>query len=135
MCSSTPSALSPPVTSRPSTAREEVRQSTELLECMEKDSGGELKELRVDGGAARSDLLMQIQSDFLRRRVVRPTNIETTAFGAAALAGLATGVWKSRDEFSAKWGVDRRFEPAQTDTSTSRALWDRAVDRTKGWIE
>jgi glycerol kinase len=108
-------------------------QSVELLECMEKDSGVELVELRVDGGAARSDLLMQIQSDFLQRKVVRPTNIETTAFGAAALAGLATGVWKSRDEFSASWGVDQRFEPSEMDLCKMRRRWDRAVGRTKGW--
>ena len=108
-------------------------QSVELLECMEKDSGVELVELRVDGGAARSDLLMQIQSDFLQRKVVRSTNIETTAFGAAALAGLATGVWKSRDEFSASWRVDQRFEPSEMDLSKMRRRWDRAVERTKGW--
>ena len=108
-------------------------QSVELLECMEKDSGVKLVELRVDGGAARSDLLMQIQSDFLQRKVVRSTNIETTAFGAAALAGLATGVWKSRDEFSASWRVDQRFEPSEMDLSKMRRRWDRAVERTKGW--
>ena len=108
-------------------------QSVELLECMEKDSGVELVELRVDGGAARSDLLMQIQSDFLQRKVVRPTNIETTAFGAAALAGLATGVWKSRDEISAGWRVDRHFEPSEVEMSKVRGRWDRAVARTKGW--
>jgi glycerol kinase len=108
-------------------------QSVELLECMEKDSGVELVELRVDGGAARSDLLMQLQSDFLQRKVVRPTNIETTAFGAAALAGLATGVWKSRDELSAGWGVDRFFEPSEVEMSKVRGRWDRAVARTKGW--
>lgn len=108
-------------------------QSVELLECMEKDSGVELVELRVDGGAARSDLLMQIQSDFLERRVVRPVNIETTAFGAAALAGLATGVWSDREEFSSRWGVDRSFEPAAGDRAEVRARWDRAVERVKGW--
>ncbi|MFP6876698.1 MAG: glycerol kinase GlpK [Roseibacillus sp.] len=110
-------------------------QSVELLECMEKDAGVELVELRVDGGAARSDLLMQMQSDFLNRRVVRPTRIETTAFGAAALAGLATGVWKNCEEFSARWGVDQRFEPSGVDTSAVRARWDRAVGRCKGWEE
>ncbi len=110
-------------------------QCVELLECMEKDSGVELRELRVDGGAARSDLLMQIQSDFLQRRVVRPVNIETTAFGAAALAGLGCGVWGSRKEFSASWGVERRFEPGEEDTSETRRLWDRAVSRTKGWAQ
>ena len=108
-------------------------QSVELLECMEKDSGVELVELRVDGGAARSNLLMQIQSDFLQRQVVRPSNIETTAFGAAALAGLATGVWKDQGEFSERWGVDRHFEPVEGDHAGIRARWDRAVERVKGW--
>ena len=108
-------------------------QSVELLECMEKDSGVELVELRVDGGAARSDLLMQIQSDFLQREVVRPCNIETTALGAAALAGLATGVWSDRGEISERWGVDRRFEPAGGDHAGIRARWNRAVERVKGW--
>ena len=108
-------------------------QSVELLECMEKDSGVELVELRVDGGAARSNVLMQIQSDFLQRQVVRPSNIETTAFGAAALAGLATGVWKDQAEFRERWGVDRRFEPVGGDHAEIRARWDRAVERTKGW--
>ena len=108
-------------------------QSVELLECMEKDSGVELVELRVDGGAARSNLLMQIQSDFLQRRVVRPSNIETTALGAAALAGLATGVWKDQGEFRERWGVDRRFEPVEGDHAGIRARWDRAVERVKGW--
>ena len=108
-------------------------QSVELLECMEKDSGVELVELRVDGGAARSNLLMQIQSDFLQRRVVRPSNIETTALGAAALAGLAVGVWKDQGEFRERWGVDRRFEPVEGDHAGIRARWDRAVERVKGW--
>jgi glycerol kinase len=69
----------------------------------------------------------------LQRKVVRPTNIETTAFGAAALAGLATGVWKSRDELSAGWEVDRFFEPSEVEMSKVRGRWDRAVARTKGW--
>ncbi len=108
-------------------------QSVELLECMEKDSGVELVELRVDGGAARSDLLMQIQSDFLQRQVLRPSNVETTAFGAAALAGLATGVWSDQAEISARWGVDRCFEPAGGDHAGIRARWNQAVERVKGW--
>ncbi|NIP92593.1 MAG: glycerol kinase, partial [Akkermansiaceae bacterium] len=63
----------------------------------------------------------------------RPVNIETTAFGAAALAGLATGVWASRAAFSAGWGVDRRFTPREGDTGKIRGLWERAVERTRGW--
>lgn len=110
-------------------------QSAEVLDCMERDSGVTLMEMRADGGAARSDLLMQIQADLLQRPVVRPKNIETTAFGAAALAGLATGVWKSRQELDDRWEVDRIFEPS---ISTAQAAekedtWNRAVERVKGW--
>lgn len=108
-------------------------QSTELLESMERDSGVTLRELRVDGGAARSDLLMQLQADVLSREVVRPVNIETTAFGAAALAGLATGVWSSPEAFRAGWGEDRRFRPGPSDPSELRARWNRAVERTRDW--
>jgi glycerol kinase len=110
-------------------------QSAELLECMERDSGVALNELRVDGGAARSDLLMQIQADLLRCEVVRPRNIETTALGAAALAGLATGVWRNCEEFRAGWSEDRRFAPGEMPPAEMRRLWNRAVERTKGWEE
>ena len=108
-------------------------QSVEVLESMERDSGVKIRELRVDGGAANSDLLMQIQSDLLRRQVVRSARAETTAFGAAALAGLATGVWREREEIGGCWGVDRRFEPDEQERGEIRARWDRAVACVRGW--
>lgn len=112
-------------------------QSLEVLECMERDSGVALKELRVDGGAARSDLLLQIQADLLGRQVVRPANVETTAYGAAALAGLATGAWEDRNSIGADWEVDRTFGPAgdEEKLSAMRRRWKRAVERSKGWEE
>jgi glycerol kinase len=112
-------------------------QSEELIRCMEKDAGIPLKELRVDGGAARSDLLMQIQSDLLQRPVVRPRCVETTALGAAYLAGLATGVWRDREEIAAQWSVGTRFTPqgSEADCTSLRAGWHRAVERSKAWIE
>lgn len=112
-------------------------QSEDLIHCMEKDSGVPLKELRVDGGAARSDLLMQIQSDLLRRDVVRPRCVETTALGAAYLAGLATGVWPNRQEISSQWSVESRFQPQGpvSDQVRLRTGWQQAVEHSKGWIK
>jgi glycerol kinase len=111
-------------------------QSADLIGCMEKDSGISLRELRVDGGASRSDLLMQIQTDLLQRGVVRPTCIETTALGAAYLAGLAVGVWPGRDEIARHWQVDARFEPEKSpdEVSAIHHGWQRAVERSKGWV-
>jgi glycerol kinase len=110
-------------------------QSEDLIRCMEKDSGIPLNELRVDGGATRSDLLLQIQSDLLDRPVVRPRCVETTALGAAYLAGLATGVWRDREEIAAQWSVGARFSPKgiQVDQDRLRAGWQRAVERSKRW--
>jgi len=88
--------------------------------------------LRVDGGASANDLLMQIQADQLQRPVERPVVSETTALGAAFLAGLATGVWSSRDELASIWRLDRRFEPGPRD-EPAYARWRSAVERTKGW--
>ena len=86
-------------------------QSADLLDAMQADAGVRLAELRVDGGAARNDLLMQFQADLLGVPVVRPQVTETTALGAAYLAGLAVGFWKSTDEIAGQWRVERRFEP------------------------
>jgi glycerol kinase len=110
-------------------------QSEELIRCMEKDSGTPLAELRVDGGATRSDLLLQIQSDLLTCNVVRPECVETTALGAAYLAGLATGVWRDREEIAAQWSVSARFSPrgSSAESERLRAGWRRAVERSKGW--
>ncbi|HEY3897044.1 MAG TPA: glycerol kinase GlpK [Chthoniobacter sp.] len=110
-------------------------QSEDLLRCMEKDSGIPLAELRVDGGATRSDLLLQIQSDLLDRPVVRPRCIETTALGAAYLAGLATGVWRDRAEIAAQWSAGSRFSPQGNRYERLRAGWIRAVERSKAWAE
>ena len=110
-------------------------QSAEVLDAMQADSGITLSELRVDGGAAANNLLMQRQADLLGVPVVRPKVVETTALGAAYLAGLATGYWSSPDDIEANWQVDRRFEPAlpDGDRKALRARWDEGVSRAKGW--
>ena len=100
---------------------------------MERDAGMKLLELRVDGGASKSDLLMQIQSDLLERQVLRPSHVETTAFGAAALAGLATGVWRDRGDFRGQWKMDRCFAPSEEDFSEIKARWSRGVERVRSW--
>ena len=112
-------------------------QSAEVLEAMQKDAGLALTELRVDGGAARNDLLMQFQADVLGVPVVRPVVTETTALGAAYLAGLAVGYWQSRQEIAAQWQVQRRFEPgmAQEERLQRLATWRRAVQRARHWLE
>jgi glycerol kinase len=88
--------------------------------------------LRVDGGAAANDLLMQMQADQLQVAVERPKIAETTALGAAFLAGLATGEWSSPDELAATWHLDERFDPGSRDDA-GYARWRRAVERSKGW--
>jgi glycerol kinase len=110
-------------------------QSADVVAAMKADAGIPLTELRVDGGAARNDLLMQFQADLLGVPVVRPRITETTALGAAYLAGLSVGFWRSTDEVAAKWRADRRFEPAMTrDAAAARMRqWSRAVERSRGW--
>ena len=110
-------------------------QSCDVLEAMEKDADLPPSELRVDGGASKNDLLMQIQSDYLQGRVVRPRLTETTALGAACLAGLATGYYGDREEISARWEVDRVFEPEiEADrASEARSRWSRAVELSRAW--
>lgn len=107
-------------------------QTYDIAEAMEKDAGLKLCELKVDGGASRNNLLMQFQSDILRSRVVRPTVTETTARGAAYLAGLAVGYWKSLDDISGQWEADRCFEPQQSQEYADKAVagWRDAVRRT-----
>ena len=102
---------------------------------MAADRGAPLTELRVDGGAARNDDLLQFQADILGVPVERPRVTETTALGAASLAGLAIGFWASLDELAAIREVDRRFEPAMDDDRRRTLLdgWRRAVERSKGW--
>jgi len=111
-------------------------QSADVFGAMSGDSGIALKELRVDGGASRNDLLMQMQADFLGVPVVRPRVTETTALGAAYLAGLASGFWAGADELAAQWVMDRRFEPAlaQDERMHKRGRWRQAVQRAKGWV-
>jgi glycerol kinase len=110
-------------------------QSADLLEAMQLDAHQELKELRVDGGACRNNLLLQMQADFLQAPVVRSAVTETTALGAAYLAGLATGVYKSTHEIASQWRAERRFEPRMPadQAAAMRARWKQAVERTRGW--
>jgi len=110
-------------------------QSAELIEAMAADSGIPLAELRVDGGATASNLLMQMQADLLGVPVVRPKVTETTALGAAYLAGLATGFWKDEAEIAALWSRDRVFEPTLSRGESAARLgeWKRAVERSRGW--
>jgi len=110
-------------------------QVADLLDAMSADCGIALSELRVDGGAAANNTLMQIQADLLGAPVVRPAVTETTALGAAYLAGLAVGVWPSADSLVSQWQLDRRFEPRMPEAASKalRARWAEAVDRAKGW--
>src|SRR5207245_2603898 len=110
-------------------------QSAEVLEAMQKDSGEKLREVRVDGGAAANDLLMQFQADLLGVPVVRPKVLETTALGAAYLAGLTVNLWKSRDEIAAHWKLERRFEPRmqRAEAQEKMARWRDAVSRSRNW--
>ncbi len=110
-------------------------QSADLLAAMQADSKFKLRQLRVDGGATVNDALMQFQSDLLRVPVIRPRTTETTALGAAYLAGLAVGFWKNRAEIAQLWGIDRQFRPQAPLAATRRltATWRRAVDRAKNW--
>jgi len=112
-------------------------QSLEVLRAMGKDSGAPMDALRVDGGACANNLLMQIQADLLQVPVHRPKQIETTAFGAAALAGLAVGFWKNLEEIAVHQAIERVFEPQiSTDEAEARyACWMKAVERSKEWAE
>src|SRR5229473_4605254 len=108
-------------------------QTRELIEAMQADAGEELRELRVDGGAAVNDLLMQFQSDILGKPIVRPVDVETTALGAAYLAGLAIGFWKSVAEVEGFWRAERRFEPHMHAEKRERYFgeWKTAVARAR----
>jgi glycerol kinase len=112
-------------------------QVADVLEVMQKDSGVAVPELRVDGGASASNLLMQFQADLLRVRVVRPKVAETTAFGAACLAGLAVGFWKDRTEVQQAWQPDRVFKPAKSldEVAHRRSRWAEALNRAREWEE
>ncbi|MBW3630633.1 MAG: glycerol kinase GlpK [Gemmatimonadetes bacterium] len=110
-------------------------QVADVLEAMEADSGIEIKELRVDGGGAANDLLLEFQAGILGVRVVRPKVFETTALGAAYLAGLAVGYWESQADITEQWEADRTFEPT-LDAGKAENLqrdWRRALERSRGW--
>ena len=110
-------------------------QVMDVLKAMEADAGIRLKELRVDGGASANNLLMQLQADLLNVPVVRPKVAETTALGAAYLAGLAVGYWKSQADIARQWQVDARFTSTMKAVTRKRiaAGWERALGRAKGW--
>jgi glycerol kinase len=110
-------------------------QVRDVVEAMERDSGTRLSELRVDGGAAANDFLLQFQADILGRTVVRPACVETTALGAAYLAGLAVGFWKDREDVTNNWQEEGRFEPHMPADRREEIYggWLRAVERAKGW--
>ncbi|HYC43667.1 MAG TPA: glycerol kinase GlpK [Noviherbaspirillum sp.] len=112
-------------------------QTADVLEAMQKDASIGLTELRVDGGVSRNDLLMQFQADVLGVPVVRPLVTETTALGAAYLAGLAVKFWGSKDEIASQWQVQKRFEPAMHSDEREERLstWRRAVERSQHWLE
>jgi glycerol kinase len=112
-------------------------QAADVLRAMEEDLGASLPELRVDGGAAVNDFLMQFQADILGVPVVRPDVVETTALGAAYLAGLAVGYWGSMGDIEGNWRVQRTFEPGMDDGRRAALLdgWRRAVERAKDWVE
>ncbi|MDF2380052.1 glycerol kinase GlpK [Nostoc ellipsosporum NOK] len=112
-------------------------QSMDLLQSMEADAGIPIRELRVDGGATVNDQLMQFQSDLLHTKVVRPDVTETTALGAAYLAGLATGFWKDVEEVRQNWKANKTFEPSMDDTQrrTLRKDWQRAVKAAQAWAD
>lgn len=110
-------------------------QTADVLTAMQKDAGTPISELRVDGGAARNDLLMQFQADILNVPVVRPEVTETTALGAGYLAGLGVGYWSTQEEIASQWHVERRFEPAMAaaEREARLAVWKRAIERAGQW--
>jgi len=112
-------------------------QALDVLKSMEADSGIEIKELRVDGGATANNLLMQFQSNILLAPVIRPKVLETTALGAAYLAGLAVGYWKDHEEINEQWQEDKRFDPEMERKEAEKLVsgWNRALKAAKSWSE
>ena len=104
---------------------------------MKADSGIQLAALKVDGGASANDFLMQTQADIIGAPVNRPSCVETTAMGAAYLAGLAVGYWKNKDEVIRNWAIDRTFTPAITDAERAARIkgWEKAVKYSYGWAK
>ena len=109
----------------------------DVVNAMQADANIKVKELRVDGGATANNFLMQFQSDLLNTKVIRPKITETTALGAAYLAGLAVGYWENMEAIQSQWQVDRIFEPAINAESRkeSASNWKRAIGATKFWAD
>lgn len=112
-------------------------QTYDVFKAMEKDTGYRIRELRADGGASANNMIMQFQADICRASVRRPMIRETTALGAAYLAGLATGVWKNLDDIRGQWTLDRIYEPQMDNQDVEKLIygWHKAVERSKNWIE
>lgn len=112
-------------------------QTMDVLKAMEADAGMEIKELRVDGGATANDLLMQFQSDLLQSKVIRPKTVETTALGAAYLAGLATGYWASPEEIQKLWSLEKEFIPQRNVKEVEKDIneWKQAIKTAQYWTE
>ena len=112
-------------------------KSLDIVRCMEKDAGMKMSTLRVDGGASRNNMLMQCQADMLNVVIERPVITETTALGAAYLAGLAVNFWSSEEEVRSMWKLDRCFEPQMTQERREKQLyeWHKAVTRAQIWEE
>ena len=112
-------------------------QSKDVMELMKRDSGIDIPELRVDGGASANNFLMQFQADILGVPVIRPENTETTARGAAFLAGLEVGVWRQKRDIEQIWELDQKFIPKMEHEIRDEKyrLWNKAVSRSTGWIE
>ena len=112
-------------------------QTMDVLKAMEADSGITIKELRVDGGATANNLMMQFQADILDTKVARPVITETTALGAAYLAGLAVGYWKSIDQIQDQWQLDRAFDPSMKEEKRAslKKGWQRAVRSAIAWAD
>ena len=112
-------------------------QTRDVLEAMQEDSGIQLAELKVDGGAAANNFLMEFQADILGTKVRRPVVLETTALGAAYLAGLAVGFWESKEEIKGKWILDQEFVPNMEEKEKEKKYrgWKKAVSRAREWEE
>lgn len=110
-------------------------QSKDVLYAMEEDAGYKIESIKVDGGASKNEFLMQFQSDITDKEVTRPIITETTALGAAYLAGLAVGYWKSKDEIAKSWYVSETYKPNFCDEERSKLYsgWKKAIERVKGW--
>ena len=111
-------------------------QTRDLLDAMQQDAGMKLAQLKVDGGASVNNALMQFQADLLDVPVVRPVVAETTALGAAYLAGLAVGYWENLDDVARNWQLERRFTPGMSAAERDERYrqWQRGVERAKSWV-